>query len=190
MLHKSALTFALLLLLSFASCSNTTFEPTKKAGTLPFKAAVIYNFGGAQPVAQNKFYLLNKDFDEILDDAGDSSYKIFIEPEHMLAGFNRGTLANPEFQKPGIAEEGIKQYIVSSITTDFEGSGKFENVPLGKYFLVGFTTLRDEKQFVLWTLPVEVTADNQTILLSQINGFSGLWYETKRERQRDKERNP
>ncbi|MEJ7577491.1 MAG: hypothetical protein WKF74_10860 [Pyrinomonadaceae bacterium] len=52
---------------------------------------------------------------------------------------------------------------------------------------MGFTTTREEYQFILWNVPVEVEADNQTLLLSQTNGFVGKSYFTKSERQRIRE---
>jgi hypothetical protein len=160
----------LIFLLGLSSCSNETI---KKTGTLPMKVAVIYGFGGAQPVAQGKFYLLNKDFDEIVE-----------------AKDNSGVLINPFTAAEGkaphgtILEEGIKEHIVATTTTDFEGSGKFENVPTGNYFLVGTTTTRSKGEYVLWNLPVEIKADNQPLLLSQKNGtVMETYYKNRKDRQ-------
>ena len=167
MLNRSASTLASFLLLFFASCGNKTSEPAKRVGSLPIKAAVIYNFGGPQPVAQDKFFLLSKDFDEIAREPGKNERDVLEQP------------ISPTFWKPrpvGIVEDGIKPYIVSSTITDFEGNGKFENVPVGKYFLVGFTKTRKENEFLLWNLAVELKVENQTLLLSQTNAFAGDIY--------------
>jgi hypothetical protein len=190
MFHKFGSTF--LLLLFFASCTSKTSEPIKKTGTLPIKAAVIYDFGGPQPVSQTKFYLLNKDFDEILEEKGENHRAVLNEPravkmgellyELMLKSKGKADPKMFNLGPPGIVEEGIKQYIVATTTTDFEGNGNLEDVPLGKYFLVGFATTRTtrtEQDYVLWTLPVEVKASNQPVLVSQVNGFVGFAYKTK-----------
>jgi hypothetical protein len=170
MSYKFIFASILILTLCLSSCLN------KSNGTLPVKVAVIYGFGGAQPVAQGKFYLLNKDFDEIAEAKGE--FAVLINPFISALG---------EVPSGSILEEGIKEHIIASTTTDFEGSGKFENVIMGSYFLVGTTTTRSKGEYILWNLPVEIKADNQTLLLSQKNGtVMATYYKKKNEREQEK----
>ncbi len=176
MSYKFIFASILILTLCLSSCLNKSNETIKKNGTLPVKVAVIYGFGGAQPVAQGKFYLLDKDFDEIVEAKGDSAVLINIF-DSALGKAPSGS----------ILEEGIKEHIVASTTTDFEGNGSFENVLTGKYFLVGTTTTRAKSEYILWNLPIEIKADNQTLLLSQKNGtVMETFYKKKKDREEEK----
>jgi hypothetical protein len=59
----------------------------------------------------------------------------------------------------------LQSRAISTATNDFEGSGSFENISAGKYYLIGVTQTRSG--IAIWNLPVN-TGD-QTILVDQSN---------------------
>jgi hypothetical protein len=158
---------SLAVLLVVSACGDVDKPAVLRKMVLPFKAAIIYNYGGPQPVAQTKFYLLARDFDRVLVEKGPISNRKGALIEPLVA-----SLA-PNGSRVGLIEEGFRSDTVATTMTDFEGNGKFENLTPGKYFVVGFTTTRKENEFVLWNVPVTVKQENQTVLLSQMNGFIG-----------------
>jgi Prealbumin-like fold domain len=142
MRHKStSLVIALALLSSLVGCN--------KNGTIPIKAAIVYKMGGSQPVARTKFYLLREDI----------TTKV------------KGSWYSTRSGSVGILEDRVKDYVVMTTTTDFEGNAKFENVPLGTYYIVGFTRIRSEYGFVVWNLKVDAKTDAETILIDQNNAL-------------------
>lgn len=154
MTQKLTLTLFTLLLFCLVSCNL--------GRTIPIKVALVYKTG-AQPVARTKFYLLNKDA-ELLEKEGKN---IYVQPSHARY---------LETLKAGIQEDEIKDYIVSTTTTDFEGNAKFTNVPAGTFYIVGFGTTRSETGFVVWSVKVDTENVKDTILLDQENAFEASNY--------------
>lgn len=120
--------------------------------TIPIKVALVYKMG-AQPVARTKFYLLKKDLESLKDEETlKGKGNIYLSPNSakVLNSVNSefGYTIEGQTKKAGIAEDVIKDFIVATTTTDFEGNAKFENVPKGIYYIAGFTTTRSESGYV------------------------------------------
>jgi hypothetical protein len=138
---------------------------------ISFRAALLYKIGAPQPVARTKFYLLSKDL-KVLD-KDEKVTPVFMSPS--IARDMSQIIPNVE-HKIGIQEKNIKDYIVATTVTDFEGNAKFENVPPGVYSIVGFTTTRSEFGYVVWSVPVDSRNVPETILLDQNNAFEAGEY--------------
>lgn len=133
-------------------CAVYFFAFDKK--NLNIKAAIVYNFGGAQPVARVPFFLLDTDVKTIANEAGIPTnipfeMSLALEPNMVAA---------------------TKKHIVSTATTDFQGNATFENVPSGKYTIHSIAQTRGG--FAMWYLPVDLDSNNQIILLDQSNAIS------------------
>lgn len=132
--------------------------------TIPFKVALLYK-NGAQPVARTKFYLLSTDIRPLHEDKDGKI--IFTQPSlaKQLAtqGYGDGRI--------GIKEENIKEYIIASSTTDFDGNGRFEGIKPGVYWLAGFATTRSENGYVVWSVRVNFPNDARNLMLDQNNAF-------------------
>src|SRR5947207_15997623 len=96
---------SLTLLVCFTGCKQAEQKPLKR--NIPIKAAIIYNLGGAQAVARDNFYLLDKDAIQIWKEAG------LIKDEKMMwLEFSIDRLYADE-KKPSKYEQAIKHHIVN-----------------------------------------------------------------------------
>lgn len=112
---------------------------------VPIKAAIIYSLGGPQPVARTKFFLVKESLEQIEKKTG-SSIVVY---------------------KDEVDENLIKDFLVASTTTDFEGNGKFENIPKGTYYILGATPTRGGH--ANWSLKVDVGEKMDTVYLDSQN---------------------
>jgi hypothetical protein len=114
--------------------------------------------GGAQPVARVPFYVLDEDLESILRKAGKNSDLIF----------EYGTAVR--YSQPNQLRwmrATIEPHIIQTVTTDFDGSGRFDNLHAGTYYVVGVAETRGG--FAVWNLKVEVGRSTDTIILDQNN---------------------
>src|ERR1041384_665953 len=114
--------FRFLILCCLISCNQDK--------TIQIKVGIVYKMG-PQPVARTKFYLLNKQLET----------KYFTPPRTVEIFKGTGAASKVE---PGIAEDLIKDRIVATTVTDFEGNAVFDNVPSGIYWIAGFARTRSE----------------------------------------------
>ncbi len=136
--------------------------------TIPIKVALVYKMG-AQPVARVKFYLLKEDLKVINDQEGKIAY---TSPSTASLFASLSDLSI----KAGIHEEDIKEFIVATTTTDFEGNAKFENISKGVYYIAGFTTTRSKSGYVVWSVKLDTDNIKETLLLDQNNALAAEEY--------------
>ena len=162
------------LIVLFAGCKQAEQKPINHS--LPIKVAIIYNFGGAQAVAREDFYLLNKDVTQVWKEAGllnveklrlPSMTKTPSEESVFRFSFALDRLRVTE-GKPSQFEAAVKPFIVKTVNTDFEGNATFENVPQGDYYIYGVTETRSG--YAVWNYRVS-TQDNKTVLLDNKNAI-------------------
>ncbi len=151
------ITFALSLLISMMACNTNK--------TITMKAALIYKVGAAQPVARKKFYLLKEDVS--------TKEKIFFTTKGSAKAINDATPAGSSLPplSDGINESNIKDYIVTTTETDFDGNAKFQNVPSGTFYIVGYTATREEFGYIVWNVKIDTTKSTETVFLDQNNAF-------------------
>jgi hypothetical protein len=154
------ITFALSLLISMMACNTNK--------TITMKAALIYKAGAAQPVARKKFYLLKEDVS--------TKERTFFTSKSSAKAINDTTAATSAGSSlpplsDGINESNIKDYIVTTTETDFDGNAKFQNVPSGTFYIVGYTTTREEFGYIVWNVKIDTTKSTETVFLDQNNAF-------------------
>jgi hypothetical protein len=150
-------------LLCHSSCSIFS-------GTLNLEAAIIYQFGGAQPVAKEKFYLLDQDLEQIVKEAGETEdfkpgtgdYK---RPYNM-EDVKFPSLLNKQFRE---LQPIIAKHIKYTLETDFQGKAQLSNISIGTYYLYGVAETR--KGSSVWNLKVEINRGDNKISLSQNNAL-------------------
>jgi hypothetical protein len=134
--------------------------PEEKA-SLNIEVAIIYNMGGAQPVAREKFYLLDSSAESIMKGSG---MKV-KEGSGVLGSFGLSVLyPSADTQK---ALTAIKKHVKYSVLTDFKGKANFENVKPDTYYLFGITTTR--KGFSIWNLKKKIVSGENSEILDNKN---------------------
>lgn len=166
--HALSLIIVLFLSVCLTACNQNR--------TVQIKAALLYKMGAAQPVARTKFYLLSEDLETIKKKANSAYYT--SSDVSILKSIDRDVGGEPRYGniQSGINEDSIKEYIIATTTTDFEGNGKFENVPSGTYYIGGFTTTRSKDGYVVWSVKINSGNATEPILLDQNNAFKAEEY--------------
>jgi hypothetical protein len=126
---------------------------------LTLSATVLTTKGTKQPVKAEKFYLLSKDLETILGDAG-------IEAtEGNYSSTLGAAIADPnrkeELQKCLAA---ISPYIISSTLSNSAGNASFKNVKPDNYYLFGVTKVGNSAS--VWNTNVSINPGEHTIALN------------------------
>lgn len=167
--------------------------PSPELAVLSIEAAVVYNVGGAQPVARTDFALLDQPLPKILRDAG--LHVGDYEAERNRAS-RRQFPTMPDFSKlppkpdtddnlltdlalasqfPALGEgqflskarDAIKQHTVSLGTSDFSGKLELKDIRPGDYYVMCLAQTR--KGYAIWNLPISLKAGANSIILDQRN---------------------
>lgn len=131
-------------------------DPASTKGRVVIDAKVASRTGAPQAVRNEKFYLLDKDLDTILNDADlepiegqtlANSFGLSVVYPDRYGDFNRKALA------------AIKDHIKYSGMTDGSGKAQLGGIEPNSYYLFGIT--KTGKGFALWSNQVTVrTGDN------------------------------
>lgn len=143
--------------------------PSKGSVTVDAKIATR---NGAAPVRNARFYLLDKDVDLILTDAGVEP----IEGQTLMSSLGLAA-AFPsrygDFQRRAMAA--IRNHVKASATSDESGKAEFSNVDPNMYYLFAVTS--NKEGFALWSSPVTIQAGSNVLNLTpqpltDVSGFS------------------
>jgi hypothetical protein len=158
---------------------SETRSPTPASkGDVSIEAGLVYKSGDVKPVARNEFYLLDDDAERILRDANiERKGKLRNRQLNNLDAYATAKVCvNMVTECPSLtdswdfvqaATKALKPHIIKTITTGFDGKGRFESIPAGNYYVMGI--MLRERGFVSWNLKVEVKAEAQAIILDQNN---------------------
>jgi len=141
--------------------SQTDINSPPDKGTVSIAAKTVSQSGSPTAVKNEKFYLLDKSLEEVLDDAG-------LEPIEGNSLTNSLGLAvifpdrYGDFRQK--AMNAINGQIEYSGTTDATGTAKLSGVDPGSYYLFGVT--KTGKGFALWSSPVAVIAGENVLDLA------------------------
>jgi hypothetical protein len=141
------------------SQTDVSAPPTK--GNVSIAAKTVSQNGTPVAVRNEKFYLLDKSLEEILDDAG-------LEPIEGNSLTNSLGLAvmfpdrYGDFRQKAMAA--INSKIEYSGTTDGTGTAKLSGVEPGSYYLFGVT--KTGKGFAMWSSPVSVNVGDNVMDLA------------------------
>jgi hypothetical protein len=143
------------------SQTDVSVPPTK--GSVSIAAKTVSQNGSPIAVKNEKFYLLDKSLEEILDDAG-------LEPIEGNSLTNSLGLAVMFPERYGDfrqkAMNAINSKIEYSGTTDSTGTAKLSGIEPGSYYLFGVT--KTGKGFAMWSSQVSVNAGDNVMDLEPV----------------------
>lgn len=142
-----------------SSSTTVTNIPADK-GLVVIDAKLATRTGATQSVKNEKFYLLDKDIEEILNDADLEP----IEGNTMSNSFGLAILY-PErygdFRRSALAA--IQKHIKYSGTTGADGKASLKDVKPDSYYLFGIT--KSGKGFAIWSAPVSINGGENKLNL-------------------------
>lgn len=184
--------------IDFAEKKETP-QPIAETTSLAIEAAIIYNFGGAQPLARTEIALLDQSLPQILRDAG--LHGGDLDAEHARASkqrypnmpdFSRYSPRRPDtdanlledlanaIQFPtlgdgqflGKARDAIKAHTVASGTTDFAGKLELKDLKPAHYFVYAITQTRGGH--ALWNVPIEIKTGRNSLSIDNTNAATAF----------------
>lgn len=130
-------------------------------GTAVVQAKITTKTGGVQSVKNEKFYLLDKDLEEVLDDAG-------IDDETgqgLRNAFGLSVLYPDRYgDTRSKALNAIGKHTKYSGTTDAAGKALIRDIKPDTYYLFGIVKTRSG--FAIWSSPVTITPGENILNLS------------------------
>jgi hypothetical protein len=133
-----------------SSSTSVSTVPADK-GTVVIDAKVSNRTGAVQAVSNEKFYLLDKDLETILNDADLEP----IDGNSLSDSFGLAVMYPDrygDFQRDALAA--IKKHIKYSVTTGGDGKASMKDVKPDSYYLFGITKSRSG--FAIWSSPVSI----------------------------------
>lgn len=142
--------------------------PVAATGTLTAQVAVVMQSGDVKPIARREFVVLKKSAVDIAKEQG-------LQPTGSNLAFTLSIELNVWSQQPEamrrISAEILKNVIMKA-ETDFGGKLEIKGLPLGSYYLFGFTSIG--KSSILWDLPITIKPGANSITLDQHNAASAI----------------
>jgi len=139
--------------------TSTVTVPSNK-GVVVIDAKVATRNGAVQSVKNEKFYLLDKDLEQILDEADLEP----IEGNSLSDSFGLAVMYPDRygaFQRDALAA--IKKHIKYSVTTGADGKASIKDVSPDSYYLFGITKSRSG--FAIWSSPVSIAGGENKLNL-------------------------
>ena len=139
--------------------SVSSAAPSK--GSVIIDAKVAGRTGTAQPVKNEKFYLLDKDLESILSEANLEP----IEGQTLMNSLGLSVLYPERFSEFNRdALRAIKGHIKYAGTTDGSGKAELGNIEPDSYYLFGVT--RSGRGFAIWSSPVAINPGQNALNLT------------------------
>jgi len=140
---------------------SSVAAPAPDKGTVTLDAKIMTSAGGIQPVRAERFYLLDKDLESILSEAG-------IDDETGQGLTNAYGLSVLYPDKYGDTKQkalsAINKHIVYRTQTDASGKASMKDVKPDSYYLFGIT--KTKTGFAVWSSPVSINAGQNALNLS------------------------
>lgn len=141
--------------------SQTEISSAPDKGVVKIDAKIVSNTGRQQAVKNEKFYLLEKELEMILNDAGLTPIE-----GNTLADSLGLSIAFPsrygDFRRKAL--DAINKHIEYSGTTDSAGQAELRGVDPGSYYLFGMT--KTGEGFAIWNSPVSIIAGENVLNLA------------------------
>ena len=140
--------------------------------TLSIEAALVYSYGGAQPVARTTFYLLDESAEKILADAGMNtgrSQTSFVDTYAMATIYS---LLPSQAKISAQGTAAITPHILEQTTTDFTGKATFEGLETRTYWI--FAVVKTRSGYAVWNLEQSIIEGENKIILDQNNAKTAL----------------
>ena len=145
-----------------ATVTEVPADATKvERGVLSLEAKVSDRLGNPKPVRAEKFYLLDKDLESILNDAD-------IEPingQSLRNSFGLSVVYPDRYgdvNKAALNE--IKKHIKYDVTTDATGKAQMKDIKPDSYYLFAIT--KTPNGFAIWSDDININAGQNILNLS------------------------
>lgn len=151
-----------------SSQTSVTTVPADK-GLVVVDAKVATKSGAVQSVKNEKFYLLDKDLEEILSEANLAP----IEGQTLSNSFGLAVMYPDRYAEfKSDALNAIKKHIKYNATTDNGGKASMKDVKPDSYYLFGIT--KSGSGFAIWSSPVSIIGGENKLNLqpARINEIS------------------
>jgi hypothetical protein len=162
----------------------------KQKTVLSVEVALVFKSGDVRPVARTEFFLLNKDFETILQESNFTSDvpQKLKEPFNKIKSIDAFSMLmkvskeakRSKYDSPTRTAEleaidlsvvkaltAIHSHIAYKTTTDFQGKAQFLDIKHGDYYLVGHTQVGES--VVVWNLKTNVKSGENSLTLDQNN---------------------
>lgn len=134
---------------------------TADRGVLSLEAKVSDRTGGTKAVKAEKFYLLDKDLESILDDANIQS----INGQSLTNSFGLSVVFPDKYGEVNRkALKAINDHIKYNVLTDSNGKAQMKDIKPDSYYLFAVTKTRNG--FAIWSSPISVKAGQNILNLS------------------------
>jgi len=141
--------------------SQTSVAVPPSKGSVVIDAKVAGRTGSPLPVKNEKFYLLDKDLEQILSEADLEP----IEGQTLVNSLGISVLYPDRFSEFNRdALRAIKSHIKYAGTTDESGKAELGGIEPDNYYLFGVT--RSGRGFAIWSSPVSINAGQNALNLS------------------------
>ena len=185
------LIFILILLLIAQSCSSKSEDvsykenvSSKQEAVLSVEAALVFKSGDVKPVARTEFFLLDKNFETVLQESG---YMTLITtstlPQSVKDSFSKMDKINSVRTFAAVIDNSqsldvlqlplakaitaTQSHITYRATTDFQGKAQFKEVKAGTYYLFGYAKVGES--VAVWNVKMEIKEGQNSIILDQNN---------------------
>lgn len=141
--------------------TTTSVPQPSDRGTAMIDAKIANRTGSPQAVRNEKFYLLDKDLERILDEAGLEP----IEGQTLMNSLGLSVLYPDrygDFHRAALSA--INRHIKYSAQTDGAGKAQIKDIKPDSYYLFGVT--RTGKGFAVWSSPVTINGGENILNLS------------------------
>jgi hypothetical protein len=139
--------------------TDVSAQPSK--GSVIIDAKIAGRTGTAQPVKNEKFYLLDKDLESILSEANLEP----IEGQSLMNSLGLSVLYPDRFSEFNRdALRAIRTHIKYAGTTDAAGKAELGGIEPNSYYLFGVT--RSGRGFAIWSSPVTINAGQNALNLT------------------------
>ena len=139
--------------------TDVSAPPSK--GSVIIDAKIAGRTGTAQPVKNEKFYLLDKDLESILSEANLEP----IEGQSLMNSLGLSVLYPDRFSEFNRdALRAIRTHIKYAGTTDAAGKAELGGIEPNSYYLFGVT--RSGRGFAIWSSPVTINAGQNALNLT------------------------
>lgn len=130
-------------------------------GTLNIEAKISDRTGGTKPVKAEKFYLLDKELEEILRDADIKP----VEGQSLRNSFGLAVLYPDRYRN--IRDEALKEinkHIKYDVTTDSDGKAQMRKIKPDSYYLFAIT--KTANGFAIWSNRITINPGQNILNLS------------------------
>jgi hypothetical protein len=141
--------------------SQTAVSMPPSKGSVTIDARIAGKTGQPQPVKNEKFYLLDKDLESILSEAGLEP----IEGQSLMNSLGLSVLYPDRFNEFNRdALRAIKGHIKYAGTTDGSGKAELGGIEPNSYYLFGVT--KSGRGFAIWSSPVSIIPGQNALNLT------------------------